>query len=257
MRTIYSLVIAALIGSAMNFTSLIWAQSGSLPREAPVLDAPLPARHAESGSIVTSDTFRADRMRGMKVRNPQGEDLGTIEDLVMDLRSHQARYAAVSYRGFLGGPDRLFCIPFAALRLKFDGDQPYFIVDVDKEILVHAPGFARHAWPDFANRAWTARMEAHYGRYAMIEGTVNSTSNGQLQVTDLSGTLHTFDIGPRVQIVTKGASADFRDLRPGQPVTITTTDRDGQRVATVVDFGSEDRTALRPLRATAIPRRRP
>jgi hypothetical protein len=94
-----------------------------------------------------------------------------------------------------------------------------------------------------------AGMEKHYGRYGTVEGTVDSTAEGKLHVTDKAGKEHTFTIGPNVQIVSAGDKVDLNDLREGQNVKITTTERDGKRVVTTVQAHAE-RTAERPTDRT-------
>jgi sporulation protein YlmC with PRC-barrel domain len=229
MRAVHSYLIAVSLGASLALASATWAQQpGGPPRGTPAPNQQGQAKKSEGDSVITSRTFRAEKLQGMKVRNPEGEELGTIEDLVLDMQSHQVRYAALSYGGFLGIGDKLFAVPIDALRLKYDGDKSYFIVDVDKETLKNAPGFAKDAWPDFANPTWMAGMEKHYGRYAAVEGTVN------------------------VQIVSEGDKTNLNDLRKGQNVKITTTERDGKRVVTSVQAWPE-RTARQPERTTVPP----
>jgi sporulation protein YlmC with PRC-barrel domain len=253
MRALHSYLVAVSLGAGTALASMAWAQQpGGPPRGTPGPNQPGQAKRADGDSVVTNKTFRAEKLQGMKVRNPEGEELGTIEDLVLDMQSHQVRYAALSYGGFLGIGDKLFAVPIETLRLKFDGDKSYFIVDVDKETLKNAPGFAKDAWPDFANPTWMAGMEKHYGRYTAVEGTVNSAADGKLNVTDKSGREHSFNIGPNVQIVSEGDKSNLNDLRKGQNVKITTTERDGKRVVTSVQAWPE-RTARQPERATVPP----
>jgi sporulation protein YlmC with PRC-barrel domain len=196
-------------------------------------------------AVEASQTYRAEKLQGMKVRNPEGEELGTIEDLVIDMESHRVRYAALAYGGFLGVGDKLFAIPIEALRLKHEGEKSHFVVDVDKETLHSAPGFSKKAWPDFADPAWMAGMEKHYGRYGVLEGTVHSTRGGKLLVEDRTGQRQQFNIGPNVKVVADGDSADLSDLHAGQMVRITTSERDGKRVAMSVEARGE-RTARQP-----------
>jgi sporulation protein YlmC with PRC-barrel domain len=253
MRAIHSYLIAVVLGASAAWASYAWAQQpGGPPRGTP--NQRQATANDEGKSITAQKTFRADKLNGMKVKNPEGEDLGTIEDLVIDMQSHQVRYAALSHGGFLGIGDKLFAVPIEALRLKHAGDDSHFVLDVDKETLKNAPGFAKDAWPDFANPTWMAGMEKHYGRWAVVDGTVESAADGKLQVTDRSGKQHTFNIGPNVQIVAEGDSIDLDDLRKGQHVKITTTERDGKRVVTTIQ-GEVERTARQPGERTTTPRR--
>ena len=90
----------------------------------------------------------ASTMIGSKVVNPEGEQLGSIKELMIDLDDGQIAYAVLSFGGFLGVGDKLFAVPLEALT--FDTEAHTVILDVDKEILKNAPGFDRDHWPDTA-----------------------------------------------------------------------------------------------------------
>jgi sporulation protein YlmC with PRC-barrel domain len=103
----------------------------------------------------------AGTLKGDKVRNSAGEDLGKIEELMIDLETGRIAYVVLSFGGFLGMGDKLFAIPWEALRL--DTDRHEFILDVDKELLKKAPGFDKNDWPDMADRSWGSGIYGYYG----------------------------------------------------------------------------------------------
>ena len=76
-------------------------------------------------------------LTGHKVENEAGEDLGKIDDLVLDDQSGRVLYAILSFGGFLGMRNRLVAVPWKRLRLK--GDHKIFILNIDKETLRNAP----------------------------------------------------------------------------------------------------------------------
>lgn len=95
------------------------------------------------------------------VRNPGGSDLGEIKDIMIDVETGTVAYAVLEMGGFLGVGSKLFAVPWSAMTL--DEDAHEFVLDVDKETLETAPGFDSDNWPDFTDRAWGARVYAHYG----------------------------------------------------------------------------------------------
>lgn len=103
----------------------------------------------------------AGTLKGDDVRNASGEDLGKIEEIMIDVSSGRVAYAVLSFGGFLGMGDKLFAIPWEALRL--DQEHERFILNVDKEVLEDAPGFEKNQWPEFADRTWGAGIYDHYG----------------------------------------------------------------------------------------------
>ncbi|MEZ5361933.1 MAG: PRC-barrel domain-containing protein [Bryobacterales bacterium] len=106
-------------------------------------------------------TLSATTINGDKVVNPKGEDLGKIEDLMVDLGSGRVSYAVLSFGGFLGIGDKLFALPWPSLQL--DSDNQRFILDISKERLEKAPGFDKDHWPNMADRTWGAEVHEYYG----------------------------------------------------------------------------------------------
>lgn len=109
-----------------------------------------------------SSVLSATTLIGDRVMNRTGEDLGKIEELMIDLERGRVAYAVLSFGGFLGMGDKLFAIPFQALRL--DKDENSFMLDVDKEKLKNAPGFDKNNWPSTADRSWGTQIHSFYGQ---------------------------------------------------------------------------------------------
>jgi sporulation protein YlmC with PRC-barrel domain len=108
--------------------------------------------------------LRAQDILGMNVRNAKGEELGDVKDLMVDLE-HPARvrYAALDYGGFLGVGDKLFAVPWDAMKVRHDADDEVFLeLDVTKESLKNAPGFDKDHWPNFADSHWADQVHKHY-----------------------------------------------------------------------------------------------
>lgn len=95
------------------------------------------------------------------VKNPQGENLGEIEDFMIDLTSGRIAYAVLSFGGFLGIGDKLFAIPWEAMTL--DTEEKCFVLNVDKEILKEAPGFDKDNWPATTDDEWLLDVYEYYG----------------------------------------------------------------------------------------------
>ena len=103
----------------------------------------------------------ANAVIGDAVVNRQGENLGKIEDLVIDPLSARVDYAVLSFGGFLGMGDKLFAVPLEALQLS--REEKRFILDVEKEKLKNAPGFDKNKWPDTSDRAFGTKVYSYYG----------------------------------------------------------------------------------------------
>lgn len=97
---------------------------------------------------------------GHHVRNQTGEDLGKVEEIMVDVPTGQIAYVVISFGGFLGIGDKLFAVPWRALSLN-ERDR-LFLLDVDRRQLEEAPGFDRDHWPDMADPAWAEQMDDFY-----------------------------------------------------------------------------------------------
>jgi hypothetical protein len=87
--------------------------------------------------------------------------LGAIEELMIDVDTGQIAYAVLSFGGFLGFGDKLFAIPWKALKL--DAANEVFKLNVDRKVLESAPGFDKDNWPDMADPDFGTRVYSHYG----------------------------------------------------------------------------------------------
>jgi sporulation protein YlmC with PRC-barrel domain len=103
----------------------------------------------------------ASSLSGDRVRNAADEDLGKVQELMIDVPTGRVAYAVLSFGGFLGMGDKLFAVPWDALKL--DEDEKEFILDADKERLENAPGFDKDNWPDMADANWRTQIYNYYG----------------------------------------------------------------------------------------------
>jgi len=103
----------------------------------------------------------ADTLLGNDVFNAQDEDLGDIKEIMLDMRTGRVAYAVLSFGGFLGMGEKLFAVPWAALKL--DTVNKRFVLDASKERLKDAPGFDKSDWPDMADATWEKGIHDYYG----------------------------------------------------------------------------------------------
>jgi sporulation protein YlmC with PRC-barrel domain len=107
------------------------------------------------------EVMAADTLEGDKVVNRKGEDLGSIEDIMIDVQRGRVAYAVMSCGGFLGMGDKLFAIPWNALTL--DANRHCFVLDADRERFEKAPGFDKDHWPSMADNSWAMQVHDFYG----------------------------------------------------------------------------------------------
>ena len=119
----------------------------------------------ERNTTTTGKKYRrvmsASSLTGDKVVNNRGEDIGKIDEIMIDTPSGRVAYAVLSFGGFLGMGDKLFAIPWK--RLSLDEDNKVFRLDIDKATLERAPGFDKDNWPDMSDRSWGTQIYTYYG----------------------------------------------------------------------------------------------
>ncbi len=98
---------------------------------------------------------------GDSIVNRAGENLGKIEELMLDLEKGRVAYAVLSFGGVMGISEKLYVIPFEALKL--DASREHFTLDVDKEKLKNAPSFDMNHPPKASDRTWGAEIFKFYG----------------------------------------------------------------------------------------------
>jgi sporulation protein YlmC with PRC-barrel domain len=114
---------------------------------------------AAGGKIKVEKVLRAGTIKGMKVYNNEGDRVGTLDELVIDIEKGQVVYAALAVGGLLGVGDKLFAIPWREFTYEVDEKDKFFRIDVNKEALKAAPGFAKDQWPNTADPNWNREIE--------------------------------------------------------------------------------------------------
>ncbi len=105
-------------------------------------------------------TLSSSSITGTDVVNPQGENLGHIEDLMIDLDTGRISYAVLSFGGIFGIGNKLFAVPMESLTINTEDEN--FVMNVDKERLEDAPGFDKDNWPETNNTDFRTEVYTYY-----------------------------------------------------------------------------------------------
>jgi osmotically-inducible protein OsmY/sporulation protein YlmC with PRC-barrel domain len=126
------------------------------------------------------NVWLATTLLNHRVRNNAGENLGKLEDLVIDPDTGTIRYGVLSFGGILGMGDRLFAIPWSALSISPPHD--YLLLNVHKRRLETAPGFDRGHWPDMGDPAWQQHIHDYYIDTAPVQVVHTTAATAPAQV---------------------------------------------------------------------------
>jgi sporulation protein YlmC with PRC-barrel domain len=131
----------------MNSNQRVWEADAD--SDGPSHDGPGPDLMG-AGTLLGDDVYDVDQ-----------EKVGSLKEFMIDTASGRVIYAVLSVGGFLGLADRLFAVPWKALRL--DPQNKRFTINVEKDAFKNAPGFDKDHWPSMADPAWAAGIHKFYG----------------------------------------------------------------------------------------------
>jgi sporulation protein YlmC with PRC-barrel domain len=105
--------------------------------------------------------MRASQLIGRHVTNPQGQNLGEISDLIVNMNNGDVRYAILEFdKGMFSG-ERLFAVPTS--ELKFSQDNDKVVYNMRREQLENA-GIERNRWPNVAHdNEYLSGLDRTYG----------------------------------------------------------------------------------------------
>lgn len=107
--------------------------------------------------VLSASTLSSD-----DVYNPNGDKLGSIKELMLDIDTGRVCYVVLSFGGFLSLGEKLFAVPWSAL--KVDTENKRLVMDTDEEHLKNAPGFDADNWPNMADTTWEKSIHTYYDR---------------------------------------------------------------------------------------------
>mgnify|MGYP000484973842 CR=1 FL=1 len=113
-----------------------------------------------SSDNVGDQIIAADKVAGTEVYNRAGENIGSVNSIMIDKASGRVAYAIMSFGGFLGIGSRHHPLPWGML--KYDTRLGGYVVDIDKRILEDAPSYESDDDVDWTDRGYAKRVHSHY-----------------------------------------------------------------------------------------------
>jgi sporulation protein YlmC with PRC-barrel domain len=125
----------------------------------------------EMGQGALSSSFdRASNLIGKQVKDPQGHTVGYVRDLVIS-EDGRVSYLVIAHGSVLGFGGTLTPIPWKTAEATVQ--RGYITVNVDREKLRNAPGFASGEWPNFGAAEYDSKVHGYYGfGEEMTEGMI-------------------------------------------------------------------------------------
>jgi sporulation protein YlmC with PRC-barrel domain len=157
-------LMAGVAGSLLLASSAFAAEDTSTKTAAPATTT------AATNSSFHGD-WRTSKVVGLNVYNEKNENVGSINDLLMD-KSGNIKAAVISVGGFLGMGSRLIAVPFD--KVKFS-EQP--VPSTTTSNAAPPAGSNRPASTTTGSTATTTKTNPWYPDHAMINGTKDELKN--------------------------------------------------------------------------------
>jgi len=118
--------------------------------------------------VVSGSLAKASELIGFNIENADGDNIGEINDLLVDLGSGHVTYAVLSFGGFLGLGDQLVAIPLSLFESAPETNEnravANIILNVEPETLENAPAFDLDAFPETNTAGWDTEWRQYWGQ---------------------------------------------------------------------------------------------
>lgn len=110
---------------------------------------------AATGANADVQNRRVSKLTGTSVKNPKNEDIGDVEDFVIDAPNGHVAYTVVSFGGFWGIGEKYAAIPATAV--DFQSQPGVAAINADRQAL-ESVAFDPGKWPDLTSREYSQRL---------------------------------------------------------------------------------------------------
>ena len=148
------MIIAGALCLASSGQMALRAQDATQPAQTPQTDT---TKSTGTNAACTQITKmnKCSKVIGSTVRNSQGETLGKISDIVLDLNNGRVSYCVLDVSHKISATPKYLAVPIGAFQCS--PDESHLILNADKDKVAQAQGFDRDNWPPAINPAWGAQ----------------------------------------------------------------------------------------------------
>ena len=111
-------------------------------------------------ALTNGRMIAASRVSGTTVYDSGGSKIGSIDDIMIDKLSGSAKYAVLSFGGFLGIGDKHHPLPWNTL--KYDQNLGGYVVNITRAQLENGPAYGSGETPTWDDEAWDKRLNDYY-----------------------------------------------------------------------------------------------
>ena len=167
-------------------------------------------RKPDALTAVPGVLLSTETLLGSNVKNPQGQDVGDLKQLMLDPHTGRVMYAVVAMGGFLGMGEKTVIVPWNALEVARDGKS--LVLNVSPQMLQQASAYEKGKEPVYVpageSRGGGWGVDTPYGR--LYDPAKEQTISGQ--------------------VVSIETSAPMPGMAPGMQMLVQTDDGKSTRV---------------------------
>lgn len=119
------------------------------------------SEHAKARTLSTPKVVSIIEVSKNSVTNQNGENLGKVEDIMVDIDCSRIAFAVISSGGLFSRETRLYAVPWDAFSVSLHDKR--FILNVTKETMSNAPSFSKNNFPDLTSLTWLKEIYRYYG----------------------------------------------------------------------------------------------
>ena len=108
--------------------------------------------------------LRMSDIRSKDLMSKDGQEIGKVNDLIMDTRSGRIAFVVVTFGGVLGIGEDKVPVPWPVFDVNSEGR--LYAVTVDKEMIRSAPHLTQKDWGELQDPGFAQRVYSHYGKSA-------------------------------------------------------------------------------------------
>jgi sporulation protein YlmC with PRC-barrel domain len=147
-KLIASVTMLSVLGLLLSVGALAQTAPGSgTTREPTITTPPAPPPSGPTGARPSTMAMRnevlASNIIGANVKNAAGENVGKIDELVIDPQDARIKAAVVSVGGLLGIGAKSVAVPWDKVKMGSEADQDSVVIAMGKEEFEQAPGWQK------------------------------------------------------------------------------------------------------------------